>query len=104
MAAAPVFVFPSRDEGFGLPPLEAMALGAPVVVSTAAALPEVCGDAAIQVDPDDAGALATALQRLLDEPEERRRRAAAGRARAAGFRWDAVAAHLVQVYRRLLHT
>ena len=44
MAAAPVFVFPSRDEGFGLPPLEAMALGTPVVVSTAARLPEVCGD------------------------------------------------------------
>jgi glycosyltransferase involved in cell wall biosynthesis len=56
------------------------------------------------VDPDDAGALATALQGLLDDPVERRRRAAAGRARAASFRWETVAAHLVQVYRRLLHT
>jgi glycosyltransferase involved in cell wall biosynthesis len=104
MQAAPLFVFPSRDEGFGLPPLEAMALGTPVVVSTAAALPEVCGDAAVQVHPDDAAGLATEMQRLLDDPEERRRRAAAGRAHAAAFRWDAVAAHLVEVYRRLLRT
>jgi glycosyltransferase involved in cell wall biosynthesis len=104
MAAAPVFVFPSRDEGFGLPPLEAMALGAPVVVSTAAALPEVCGDAAVQVEPDDAAGLATVLQGLLDDPDERTRRSDAGRAHARGFRWDAVAAHLVEVYRGLLRT
>jgi glycosyltransferase involved in cell wall biosynthesis len=104
MAASPVFVFPSRDEGFGLPPLEAMALGTPVVVSTAAALPEVCGDAAVQVHPDDAAGLATALQRLLDDPAERSRRGEAGRARARGFRWRAVAEHLVEVYRRVAHT
>ncbi len=101
MAAAPVFVFPSHDEGFGLPPLEAMALGTPVVVSTAAALPEVCGDAAVQVEPDDAGGLATALQRLLDDPAERSRRAEAGRAHARAFRWDTTADHLVGVYRSL---
>ena len=104
IAAAPVFVFPSRDEGFGLPPLEAMALGTPVVVSTAAALPEVCGDAAVQVGPDDAAGLAGALQRLLDDPAERTRRAEAGRARSRAFRWDTVAAHLVEVYRRVLRT
>ncbi|HSP19682.1 MAG TPA: glycosyltransferase family 1 protein, partial [Myxococcaceae bacterium] len=104
MSAAPVFVFPSRDEGFGLPPLEAMSLGTPVIVSTAAALPEVCGDAAVQIDPDDADALATALQRLLDDPAERARRAEAGRARARSFRWDATAAHLLEVYRSLLPT
>src|SRR5215475_12701368 len=104
MSAAPVFVFPSRDEGFGLLPLEAMALGTPVLVSTAAALPEVCGEAAVQVDPDDAAGLATALQRLLDDPGERSRRADAGRARARAFRWDAVAAHLLEVYRGLPHT
>ncbi|HUM13861.1 MAG TPA: glycosyltransferase family 1 protein [Myxococcaceae bacterium] len=101
MAAAPVFVFPSRDEGFGLPPLEAMALGTPVVVSTAAALPEVCGETAIQVPPDEAPMLATALQRLLDDPAERTRRGEAGRAHARAFRWDTVAAHLVEVYRSL---
>ena len=104
MATAPVFVFPSRDEGFGLPPLEAMALGTPVVVSTAGALPEVCGDAAVQVEPDDAAGLATALQRLLDDPVERARRAEAGRTRASQFRWETVAAHLVEVYRSVLHT
>ena len=104
MAAAPVFVFPSRDEGFGLPPLEAMALGTPVVVSTAAALPEVCGDAAIQVAPDDAPALAAALERLLDDTAERARRGEAARAHATLFRWDTVAAHLVEVYRGLVRT
>ena len=104
VAAAPAFVYPSRDEGFGLPPLEAMALGTPVVVSTAAALPEVCGPAALQVSPDDAGALATALVQLLDDPGERNRRAEAGRAHARAFRWDAVAAHLVEVYRGVLNT
>jgi len=104
MAAAPVFVFPSRDEGFGLPPLEAMALGTPVVVSTAAALPEVCGEAAVQVAPDDARALAGALERLLDDPAERSRRSEAGRAHARRFRWDIVGAHLVEVYRSLVPT
>jgi len=101
VASAPLFVYPSRDEGFGLPPLEAMALGTPVVVSTAAALPEVCGDAAVQVAPDDAGALATAMERLLDDPAERARRSEAGRLHARGFRWDAVGLHLLEIYRRL---
>jgi len=99
MAQAPVFVFPSREEGFGLPPLEAMALGTPVVVSTAGALPEVCGPAAFQVSAADAGALAGAMRRLLDDPAERARRAEAGRAHARGFRWEAVADHLLDVYR-----
>jgi glycosyltransferase involved in cell wall biosynthesis len=102
MAAAPVFVFPSRDEGFGLPPLEAMALGTPVVVSTAGALPEVCGEAAVQVGPDDAAGLAAALDRLLDDPAERARRGAAGREHAGRFRWDNVAAHLVETYRSVI--
>ncbi|HZJ55144.1 MAG TPA: glycosyltransferase family 1 protein [Myxococcaceae bacterium] len=101
MAAAPVFVFPSRDEGFGLPPLEAMALGTPVVVSTAAALPEVCGEAAVQVAPDDGAGLASTLQRLLDDPVERTRRSEAGLKRARAFRWGGVAAHLIEVYRSL---
>jgi len=101
MAEAPVFVFPSRDEGFGLPPLEAMALGTPVVVSTAGALPEVCGDAAVQISPDDADGLAAAVARLLEDPAERARRGAAGREHAQQYRWDAVAAHLVEVYGRV---
>jgi glycosyltransferase involved in cell wall biosynthesis len=99
MQRATVFVFPSRGEGFGLPPLEAMALGTAAVVSTAGALPEVCGEAAVQVSPDDAPGLATALRRLLESPEERRVRAEAGRRHAEGFRWARVAEHLADVYR-----
>jgi len=102
MAAAPVFVFPSRDEGFGLPPLEAMALGTATVVSTAAALPEVCGPAAVQVNPDDPVALATALDRLLEDATERSKRGASGRKHALRFRWDNVAAHLIEVYRSVI--
>jgi glycosyltransferase involved in cell wall biosynthesis len=98
MERATVFVFPSRGEGFGLPPLEAMALGTPVVVSTAGALPEVCGEAAVQVRPDDAAGLAAALRRLLESPEERRARAEAGRQHAKQFRWARVGEHLASVY------
>ena len=98
MERATVFVFPSRGEGFGLPPLEAMALGTPVVVSTAGALPEVCGDAAVQVRPDDAAGLAAALRRLLESPDDRRARAEAGRRHAQQFRWARVGEHLASVY------
>jgi glycosyltransferase involved in cell wall biosynthesis len=101
MQRATVFVFPSRGEGFGLPPLEAMALGTPAVVSTAGALKEVCGDAAVQVRPDDAEGLAAALRHLLESPDERRARSEAGRRRASEFRWSRVGEHLVQVYEGL---
>jgi glycosyltransferase involved in cell wall biosynthesis len=101
MQRATVFVFPSRGEGFGLPPLEAMALGTPVVASTAGALPEVCGDAAVLVPPDDAAGLAEALRRLLTSPAEREARSMAGIARARGFRWSTVAAQLEAIYRRV---
>jgi glycosyltransferase involved in cell wall biosynthesis len=98
MQRATLFVFPSRGEGFGLPPLEAMALGTPAVVSTAGALPEVCGQAAVQVGPDDAEGLAAAIRRLLEDPDERRARAEAGRLHAATFRWARVGEHLSRVY------
>jgi glycosyltransferase involved in cell wall biosynthesis len=101
MQRATVFVFPSRGEGFGLPPLEAMALGTPVVATNAGAIPEVCGDAAVQVAPDDAQGLAMALRRLLESPDERHARAEAGKARAMEFRWAKVADHLAEVYRRV---
>ncbi len=100
MQRATVLVFPSLGEGFGLPPLEAMALGTPAVVSTAGALPEVYGQAAVQVRPDDAGGLATALRTLLlESPAERRLRVEAGVRHAAGFRWARTAEHLAEVYR-----
>jgi glycosyltransferase involved in cell wall biosynthesis len=70
-AAAGVFVFPSLYEGFGIPPLEAMACGCPVVVSRAASIPEVCGDAAVYVDPADTGCIARGIAQVLGDSELR---------------------------------
>ncbi len=86
---------PSRYEGFGLPALEAMARGVPVLAADATSLPEVVGDAGILLDPEATDAWATAINRLLDDPDERARLQRAGRERAAGFTWPASAhAHL----------
>ena len=93
--AAFCLVFPSRYEGFGLPPLEAMTCGCPVIAADAAAVPEVCGDAALWFDNDGPRRLPEALARLLDEaglPETLRAR---GLARARRFSWRAVAERLV---------
>jgi glycosyltransferase involved in cell wall biosynthesis len=102
MQRATAFVFPSQYEGFGLPPLEAMRLGAPVVVSSAGALPEVCGEAARYVAPDRPEELVRALEALLDSPEERRLRAEAGRRWARRFTWARAAEQTADVYRRAL--
>lgn len=99
MAEATAFAFPSRYEGFGLPPLEAMALGTPVVTARAASLPEVVGDAGLQFEPGEGAALATALARLLDDAGLRERLSASGLARAAQFTWASTAAATVDVYR-----
>jgi glycosyltransferase involved in cell wall biosynthesis len=91
---AQAVAFPSLDEGFGLPVLEAFAAGTPVIASTAGAIPEVAGEAALLIDPEDDEALAQQLGRILREPELRERQVAAGRARAELFTWSAsVAAH-----------
>ena len=98
MKRAHAFVFPSRYEGFGLPPLEAMRLGVPTIVSTAGALPEVCGDGAVHVDPDDEAGLAFQLARLLDDPAAREGLAARGKARAADFTWEETARKVLALY------
>jgi glycosyltransferase involved in cell wall biosynthesis len=96
---ASALVFPSLYEGFGLPPLEAMACGTPVACSNAGALPEVVGDAARIFDPRDPRAIADATLELLADPAPWTER---GLARAAGFSWDATARSTEGVYRGLL--
>lgn len=88
---AMVFVFPSYYEGFGLPPLEAMALGCPVISSPTTSLPEVGGDAVLYADPADPGALAQQIQRLAGDERLRDELRVKGRQRAAGFTWRAAA-------------
>ncbi len=91
------FAFPSWYEGFGLPPLEAMCCGCPVVVSDRAALPEVCGDAALYCKAEDPATLAAALRRLLGSAALREELRQAGLRRAAGFSWDAAARQFEEV-------
>jgi glycosyltransferase involved in cell wall biosynthesis len=89
---ARVFVYASREEGFGIPPLEAMACGIPVVATRAGAIEEIAGGAALLVDPGDRAALAAALRRALGEPALREDLAERGIARAAHYSWDRSAA------------
>jgi len=98
---AELFVFPSLYEGFGFPPLEAMACGCPVVCSNSSSLPEVVGDAAILVDPTDEEQIARALYAGLTEATLRERLIERGLARAALFTWPAAARRLVAEYERL---
>lgn len=100
MEAALCLAFPSTTEGFGLPPLEAMALGCPAIVAPCGALPEVCGEAALYARPDDPAAWASAIDRLRHDPALRERCVAAGRARAAAFTWRAAALNLAAVLAR----
>jgi glycosyltransferase involved in cell wall biosynthesis len=99
--ACTVFAFPSLYEGFGLPPLEAMACGAPVVTSSASSLPEVVGTAALEVEPDDVAGWAAALQRLLNDDALRANLRARGLAQAARFSWRRVAEETLRVYEQV---
>jgi glycosyltransferase involved in cell wall biosynthesis len=94
-----VFCYPSLYEGFGLPVLEAMQAGAPVICSNTSSLPEVGGDAVAYVNPLDSMEIAGVIERVLGDPEERRRLSTAGRERAQRFNWDVTAG---QTYENLV--
>lgn len=95
---AAVFVFPSLYEGFGLPPLEAMAAGTPVITSNVSSLPEVVGDAAVLIDPTDPDAIADAIQRVLEDEPLRRTLIENGHRRVRAFSWKRSVARIRQVY------
>jgi glycosyltransferase involved in cell wall biosynthesis len=101
-SAADVFVFPSLYEGFGLPALEALACGTPVVASNVSALPEVVGDAALQVSPLDVEALADAMERLLRDDRLRSDLRERGLERARQFSWEKAARQTAEVYHRVV--
>lgn len=103
-AEAALFIFPSLYEGFGLPPLEAMAAGTPVVASDCSSIPEVLGDAALLVDPRAAAAFAEAMERIVGDDELRRRLVARGRERVAGFTWERTVRSTLAGYSRALES
>jgi glycosyltransferase involved in cell wall biosynthesis len=98
---AHLFVYPSRYEGFGLPVLEAMACGVPVVCTNAASVPEIVGDAALLVPPDDVEALAAAMRRVLDDRVLEAELVARGLERARSFTWEETARRTVQIYEEM---
>ncbi len=100
---ARLFVFPSLYEGFGLPPLEAMACGVPVITSNVASLPEVVGDAAIQVDPLNVRELADAIQTVLTDTELWNTLKQKGLKRSQQFSWETAAQQLLQIYEGIEH-
>jgi glycosyltransferase involved in cell wall biosynthesis len=95
-----MFVYPSWAEGFGLPPLEAMASGVPVVVSKSTALPEVVGDAGISIDPEDIQGISSAIKALEKNDIYRGELIEKGLRQAASFSWDAAVIRLEDVYRK----
>jgi glycosyltransferase involved in cell wall biosynthesis len=96
------FIYPSYFEGFGLPPLEAMKCGAPVIVGNATSLPEVVGDAGLKVDPFDVSAIAAAMDQLINSSELRQELSAKGLKRAKLFDWRETARQTLRVYEQVV--
>jgi glycosyltransferase involved in cell wall biosynthesis len=101
--AADALVFPSLWEGFGWPPLEAMASGTPVIASARGALAEVVGDAAEVINPDDPKNIAAAIERVLSDTGLRQDLTARGLERARIFTWERAGRELIEVYREVLN-
>ncbi|MFQ5945690.1 MAG: glycosyltransferase family 4 protein [Anaerolineae bacterium] len=101
-SACDVFVYPSRHEGFGIPPLEAMACGAPVIAADASSLPEVVADAGLLFPPDDPRALADALSMILQDGSLRESLSSRGRERSRLYRWSEIARQTLAVYERAM--
>src|SRR5690606_28201543 len=99
---ATVFVFPSLYEGFGLPPLEAMAAGVPVITSNVSSLPEVVGDAALLIDPRDPAAIAGAITRVVGDPSLRADLVRRGHERVKAFSWERSVSRVREVYREVV--
>lgn len=101
-AGAALFVFPSLYEGFGLPVLEAMACGVPVICSNTSSLPEVAGEAAIMVNPLDVDGLAAAMERVLGDQALREEMSGKGMMQAGSFSWERTARETLQVYESVI--
>jgi alpha-1,3-rhamnosyl/mannosyltransferase len=101
ISGARVFVFPSLHEGFGLPPLEAMACGAPVACANTSSLPEVVGDAAVLFDPRDESSIVNALTRVLHDSSVRETLRTKGLVQARQFSWERTARETLDVYRKV---
>ena len=100
-SSACVLVFPSLYEGFGFPPLEAMACGCPVITSNTSSLPEVAGDAALMVDPYDVDGLAKAIAEVLTNDELRKEMIERGLAHAQKFSWEKAVKQTLEVYEKV---
>ena len=103
-AGAALFIYPSIYEGFGLPPIEAMASGVPVIVADRSCLPEVCGDAARYVDPDDPDAFASAIDASLSDASWRAETVTRGLERARQFTWERCVERTIGVYRKVINS
>jgi glycosyltransferase involved in cell wall biosynthesis len=96
-------VYPSLYEGFGIPLLEAMECGCPVICSNSSSIPEVAGDAALYIDPRDAQSISNAMLKVVQSSDERRQMISKGKLRVKQFTWDICAQQTYAIYARILN-